>query len=230
MADKRKRKRAQKPKRPDAPPPPQLGRGIKRGVLGRTTNHRGMFGHAQGLQMMQSVMNSFNNLPHVLERHIDDRMQKMHSALLFCADEQKRSAPQEMDTAPPEPASQPAPEVDMSDAPGPPPSPPDTPMASADPPPPERNPMGRQNIRHMSTGAQTDPRGRLSMTTTTMLYSARPESLQASVNTSTQGTHASTDTPAHVRPRDTQLYADFGGQLRTTDMLEVTRVRKKPRR
>lgn len=99
--------------------------------------------------MLQSVNNSLMNLPNFLERHIDDRMKKMHDTLLFKADEKKRNVPQSMDVDPPPPPPSP-----MEDVQGPPPPTEDVQMNEApqqqQPPRASADPMSINQVRAMS--------------------------------------------------------------------------------
>ena len=143
--------------------PPALGRGVTRGASNRSRNTRGMFG-ADNSMMLRSVLNSMNNLPSTLQKHVDERMERIHKDLLFRADERRRNDNVTMDwqrTPPPPP---PPPEVPMEDVPQPPP-PPATPMETEmgannsappqapppQPPPPTRDPLMRRQVAASSS-------------------------------------------------------------------------------
>lgn len=114
MPTTRKSKKSKAPKgkpkakadKPKQPAPPRLGGGVMRSPANRTRNTRGMFG-ADVNMMTRSILNTVNNLPSFLQRHVDDRMKSMHDALLFRRDEEKRSKPEPMDEDPPPPPPEP---------------------------------------------------------------------------------------------------------------------------
>jgi hypothetical protein len=88
--------------------------------------------------MLQSVMNTVNNMPAYLQRHIDERMEKMHKDLLFKADENERNKPKPMDEDPKPPPPPPPEPMDTSQS--------DTPQdaSRSDTPMPQQQEMGTQ--------------------------------------------------------------------------------------
>lgn len=86
-------------------------RARRRGYTGMTRNYRGV-PYATDINMMtRSVLNTVQNLPTYLQKHVDDRMDRMHKELLWKADEMKRSKPERMEVEKP----QIIPEVEMAD-------------------------------------------------------------------------------------------------------------------
>lgn len=147
---KGKKKAAPAPARPG---PPRLGEGIRRTAVNRTRGSRGGGMYGGDLSMMsRSVLNTVQNLPLFLERHIDNRMQKMHDHLLFKADEARRGQNVKMEVDPAPPAT---PEVVMAEAPSPRQTP-DVSMAEAPPSPMEREPLMTRQVHSQSSGSQDD--------------------------------------------------------------------------
>lgn len=217
MPPKAKKTKTKTKKKEVTAEPPRLGRGITRGASNRSRYTRGMMG-ADNSMMLRSVMNTVNNLPSYLQRHIDERMQKMHSDLLFKADEKKRNKPKPMD-------------VDVEQPPAP--------METSQAPPPSDTPMPQQPSQPAEMGASSSSRDPLmtrqvasSQTTTTTTQTdyvppniryTRPQRITLKSIVVMPESHRP------KRPRETQTYADFQGRLRETDVNELARKGKRTR-
>lgn len=143
----KKSKKAPAKKKEVVVEPPRLGRGVTRSAVNRSRNPRGMMGSDNSM-MLRSVLNSVNNMPAYLQRHVDERMQKMHSDLLFRADEKKRNEPKAMDVDPP-------PQPEPMDAEAPPPPPADVPMPQQPPLPSSRDPLMSRQVASMASSSSS---------------------------------------------------------------------------
>lgn len=211
--------------------------GARRGSSNYSRYSRGMLGQfAHGSQLMQSVLNGINNMPSFLQRHIDDRMERMHNHLLFKADEASRSKPVKMDVDEPPPPPQPAKPMDTATDPEDFPVPTNdsgtAPMEAAPTPMASRDPLSTRQTATMEQGAQTERKMpnvvyRPPQKVTIRTHTVMPAPPKQSRTVMTQSW------PGHIvsslvkRPRETQAFGTETFKFVQSDVDEISRASKK---